>query len=174
VRIRRLESGDSGELRAFLNRIPAADRNFFKEDVLDAATVDSWLRDGRGRRALALDDEGQVVGYAAVLSASGWSRHVGEIRLVVDPAARRRGVGQSLARWAVLEGARLGLSKVFVEVVADQEPAIVMFQQFGFVGGGLLKDHILDRHGKPRDLVILSMNLADSYSAMASLGMDQL
>ena len=171
--IRRPESGDSSHLSDFLGRIPAADRNFFKEDVLDAATVDSWLQDERARRALAFDDEGKVVGYAAVIPASGWSRHVGEIRLVVDPAARRRGIGQALARWAVLEGARLGLSKVFVEVVADQEPAIVMFQQFGFVGEGLLKDHVLDRQGQPRDLVILSMNLADSYSAMATLGMDQ-
>jgi ribosomal protein S18 acetylase RimI-like enzyme len=174
VTIRRPESGDAGALRDFFRRLPAADRNFFKEEVLDAATVDSWLRDERGRRGLAFDQQGMVVGYAAVIPATGWSRHVGEIRLVVDPGARRQGIGRALARWAVLEGARLGLSKVFVEVVADQEPAIVMFQQLGFVGEGLLKDHVLDRQGRPRDLVSLSMNLSDSYSAMATLGMDRL
>jgi L-amino acid N-acyltransferase YncA len=174
VTIRRPESGDAGQLKDFFRRVPAADRNFFKEDVLDAATVESWLRDERARRSLALEDEGRVVGYAAVIPVSGWSRHVGEIRLVVDPAARRKGIGRALARWAVLEAARLGLSKVFVEVVADQEAALVMFQQFGFVGEALLKDHVLDRRGKLHDLVILSMNLADSYSAMATMGMDQI
>lgn len=173
MNIRRLEPGDARGLRKFFGRIPEADRNFFKEDVLNAATVDTWLRDEQARRALAFDDDGTVVGYAAVILGHGWSRHVGEIRLVVDPAARRKGIGRALARWAVLEAARLGLSKVFVEVVADQEAATLMFQQLGFVGEALLKDHVLDRKGRPRDLLILSVNLADSYSAMATLGMEE-
>ena len=173
MNIRRPEPGDARALREFFRRIPAGDRNFFKEDALDAATVDSWLHDERARRALALDDESKVLGYGAVIPEHGWSRHVGEIRLVVDPDARRKGIGRSLARWAVLEGARLGLSKVFVEIVATQEAAMLMFQQLGFVAEALLKDHVLDRSGRPRDLIILSMNLADSYSAMATLGMDE-
>jgi ribosomal protein S18 acetylase RimI-like enzyme len=173
VKVRRPEPGDASALREFFRRIPSADRNFFKEDVLEAATIDSWLRDERARRALAFDEEGKVLGYVAVIPEHGWSRHVGEIRLVVAPEARRKGIGRGLARWAVLEAVRLGLAKVFVEVVADQEAATLMFQQLGFVGEALLKDHVLDRRGRPRDLLILSMNLADSYSAMATLGMEE-
>jgi hypothetical protein len=47
-----------------------------------------------------------------------------------------------------------------------------MFQNLGFTGEALLKDHVQDRQGRPHDLVILSLSLADSYSAMATLGMD--
>jgi L-amino acid N-acyltransferase YncA len=172
VRVRRLEPDDATGLKDFFRRLPASDRNFFKEDVLDEATVDSWLRDERSRRALAFDDEGKVVGYAAVIPSPGWSRHVGEIRLVVDPAQRQKGIGRALARWAVLEAARLGLSKVYVEVVAGQDPAMIMFQNLGFAAEALLKDHVQDRHGRPHDLVILSQSLADSYSAMTTLGLD--
>ena len=171
MKVRRLDSGDAEGLRDFFRRLPAADRNFFKEDVQEE-TVDSWLKDRRSRRALAFDDAGKVVGYAAVIPSPGWSKHVGEIRLVVDPGERRKGIGRALARWSVLEGARLGLSKVYVEVVADQEPARVMFQNLGFVGEALLKDHIRDRRGKLRDLVVLSMSLDDSQSAMSTLGME--
>ena len=173
MNIRRPEAGDARAMREFFRRIPAADRNFFKEDVLDESTVESWLHDEQARRALALDEDRTVLGYVAVIPEHGWSRHVGEIRLVVDPGARRKGIGRALARWAVLEAARLGLSKVFVEVVADQEAAMLMFQQLGFVAEALLKDHVLDRRGRPRDLVILSMNLADAYSAMTTLGMEE-
>ena len=171
---RRLEAGDAPQLKEFFRRLPASDRNFFKEDVLDARTVESWVADRRSRRAVALDDGGTLVGYAAVIPAAGWSKHVGEIRLVVDRGARRKGLGRALSRWAVLEAARMGLSKVFVEVVADQEAAIRMFQNLGFQGEALLKDHVLDRRGRPRDLVVLSLNLRDSYSSMATVGMDQI
>jgi ribosomal protein S18 acetylase RimI-like enzyme len=173
VRLRPVEPGDARPLKEFFRRLPASDRNFFKEDVLDARTVESWVRDERSRRALAFDDAGAVVGYAAVIPASGWSKHVGEIRLVVDGEQRRKGIGRALSRWAVLEAARMGLSKVFVEVVADQEAAMVMFQDLGFQAEALLKDHVLDRRGRPRDLVVLSLNLGDSYSSMTTLGMEQ-
>lgn len=172
MRVKRLDGSDAEGLRDFVRRLPAADRNFFKEDVRDPATVDSWLNDRGSRRALAIEDAGKVVGYAAVIPSPGWSRHVGEIRLVVDPGERRKGIGRALARWSVLEGARLGLSKVYVEVVADQEAARVMFQNLGFVGEALLKDHVRDRRGKLRDLVVLSMSLDDSQSAMTTLGME--
>lgn len=172
MNVRRPEAGDAAGLKDFFRRLPAADRNFFKEDVLDAATVESWLGDRRARRALAFDDAGRVVGYAAVIPSPGWSKHVGEIRLVVDRDERRKGIGRALSRWAVLEAARLGLSKVYVEIVADQEAAILMFQNLGFAGEALLKDHVQDRQGRPHDLVILSLSLADSYSAMATLGME--
>lgn len=171
--VRRPQAGDAEAVKDFFRHLPAGDRNFFKEDVLDAATVESWLQDKRSRRALAFDDAGKVVGYAAVIPAPGWSNHVGEIRLVVHPQERRKGIGRSLARWSVLEAARLGLSKVYVEVVADQQPAILMFQNLGFVGEALLNDHVRDRRGQLRDLLVLSLNLEDSYSSMATLGLDQ-
>ena len=173
MRVRPPEAGDGERLKGFFRRLPARDRNFFKEDVADPGTVDSWLSDEVGHRALAFDDSDQVVGYSAVIPSPGWSSHVGEIRLVVDPGQRRKGIGRALARWAVLEAARMGLSKVYVEIVADQQPAMRMFQNLSFVGEALLKDHVRDRRGQLRDLVVLSLSLADSYSGMATLGMEE-
>jgi L-amino acid N-acyltransferase YncA len=172
VKVRRLQAQDADRLQDFLRGLPAADRNFFKEDVLDPGIVESWVRDQRARRALAFNDDGDVLGYAAVIPSPGWSRHVGEIRLVVDLTQRRRGIGRALARWTVLEGARLGLSKVYVEVVADQEAGTIMLQNLGFAAEALLKDHVQDRDGQPHDLFILSLSLDDSYSAMTTLGLD--
>jgi ribosomal protein S18 acetylase RimI-like enzyme len=51
---------------------------------------------------------------------------------VVAQRHRRHGVGRELARRAVLDALELGLRKLVVEVVAEQEGAVGMFQALGF------------------------------------------
>ena len=68
----------------------------------------------------------------AVIPGAGWSSHVGEVRLVVDPNRRRGGVGKALARRALVAALEADLRKLVVEVVADQEPAIRLFTELGF------------------------------------------
>ena len=170
MEIRRPGPDDVDALLAFFARIPESERTFFKEEVLDRATVESWAT-GRGRRALACEDA-EVAGYVAVVPLGGWSDHVGEVRLVVDPARRGQGVGRSLARWALLQAIESGLAKLYVEVVADQESAVAMFTALGFQAEGLLRDHVRDRGGQLRDLVLLAHPVADQWSAMAGAGID--
>jgi GNAT superfamily N-acetyltransferase len=168
MEIRRPAADDVDALLDFFARIPAAERTFFKEPVLDRATVEGWVG---GARGLACD-AGAVAGYVAVVPLGGWSDHVGEVRLVVDPEHRGQGVGRMLARWALLQALELGLSKLYVEVVADQEGAVGMFLALGFQAEGVLADHVRDRDGQLRDLVLLAHPVADQWAAMASAGID--
>ena len=169
MEIRPLERSDEPALSAFFARVPESDRTFFKEDVSDPDIVAGWARATAGRRALAIDDA-EVAGYVAVVPLHGWSSHVGEVRLVVDPARRGRGIGRALARRALLDAVDLGLAKAVVEVVADQEPAIAMFQAIGFSPEALLRDHVRDRGGALRDLIVLAHSMQENWSAMASVG----
>jgi ribosomal protein S18 acetylase RimI-like enzyme len=163
---------DLDALLAFFERVPEGERTFFKEHVLDRPTVEGWLTSDRGRRALAFDDDGTVIGYVAVVRLSGWSDHVGDVRLVVDPTRRTQGVGRTLARWALVQALDAGLTKLTVEVVAEQERAVAMFSALGFRAEGLLLDHVRDHDGVLRDLVLLSHPVADSWSAMETAGID--
>jgi len=70
--------------------------------VLDRAAVEGRLGSDRGRRGIALEG-GRAAGYVAVVPLPGWSDHVGELRLVVDPEQRGRGLGRDLTRWALLQ-----------------------------------------------------------------------
>jgi ribosomal protein S18 acetylase RimI-like enzyme len=170
--IREPTRDDLDVLLAFFERVPESERTFFKEQVLDRPAVEGWLTTDAGRRALAFDDDGRVVGYVAVIPLSGWSDHVGDVRLVVDPTQRGRGLGRALARWALLQAVDCGLSKLTVEVVAEQEGAVAMFTGLGFQAEGLLRDHVRDRDGELRDLVLLSHSVADAWSAMQTAGID--
>jgi L-amino acid N-acyltransferase YncA len=172
MQIREPSTDDLDALLAFFERVPESERTFFKEPVLDRATVEGWLTSDRGRRGLARGDDGRVVGYVAVVRLSGWSDHVGEVRLVVDPDARGRGVGRALARWALLQALEAGLGKLTVEVVAEQEGAVAMFGSLGFQAEGLFRDHVRDRDGELRDLIFLSHSVQDAWSAMETAGID--
>jgi len=170
--IREPTRDDLDQLLGFFGRVPESERTFFKEPVLDRATVEGWLTGDRGRRALAFADDGSVVGYVAVIRLTGWSDHVGEVRLVVDPDHRGQGLGRALARWALLQALDCGLSKLTVEVVAEQEGALAMFGGLGFQAEALLRDHVRDRDGELRDLVLLSHSVDDAWSAMETAGID--
>ena len=159
-------------LHAFFARVPESDHNSFAEDVFAPGLVESWLADTRASRAAAVDDGGGIVGYVAVLPQVGWSSHVGSLRVVVDPAARGRGVGRALARHGVLTALQLGLTKIVVEVVATSVPAIGMFEAIGFEPEALLRDHVRDRSGELRDLMVLSHLVDDTWSGMATAGLD--
>jgi RimJ/RimL family protein N-acetyltransferase len=158
-------------VEAFFRRVPDSDHNSFAEDVFEPGLVQGWLSDERGRRQVALED-GQVVGYLAVLPLVGWSAHVGSVRVVVDPAVRGRGIGRTLSRAGLVTGLELGLSKLVVEVVADALPAVAMFEALGFEPEALLRDHVRDRSGSLRDLLVLSHFVEGTWSGMATAGLE--
>jgi len=168
MEIKRLEPADREALERFVARVPEGDRTFFKEDVEAPDVVDAWTRPGPSR-ALAVEG-GEVVGYVAVVPLHGWSSHVGEVRVIVDPDHRGRGVGRALARRAVVEAVELDLSKMVVEVVADQEPTIAMFRSLGFDPEALLTDHVRDQSGSLRDLMILAHSVEEQWSSMTVAG----
>ena len=160
-----------GPVQEFFARVPESDHNSFAEDVTAPGAVQAWLRDPRGRRAVAVADGGEVAGYLAVLPQVGWSSHVGSLRLVVDPAHRGEGVGRALARHGLLTGLDLQLAKLVVEVVVDAAPAIGMFEALGFEPEALLRDHVRDKAGELHDLVVLAHSVEGTWSAMATAGL---
>jgi len=170
--IRPLSEAVTAPLEEFFQRVPDSDHNSFAEDVRSPGLVRSWLADERSRRAVAVDDDGSVIGYVAVLPLVGWSDHVGSLRVVVDPAARGRGVGRELARHGLLAGLELGLGKVVVEVVVDAVPAIGMFEALGFEPEALLRDHVRDKSGELHDLVVLAHLVDGTWSGMATAGIE--
>ena len=168
MEIRDLQATDRDAVERFVARVPEADRTFFKEDVEAPGVVDAWTRPGTAR-AVAVED-GEVIGYVAVVPLHGWSSHVGEVRVIVDPDRRGRGIGRALARRAVLEAVELELRKMVVEVVADQEPTIAMFRSLGFDPEALLTNQVRDRSGALRDLMILAHSVQEQWSSMVVAG----
>lgn len=158
-------------LIGFFAALTERDRTFIEVDVADPRVI-ARLPDEPGRRWVAIDTANgpEIVGYASVRPLSGWSNHVGNLNLIVHPDHRRAGVGIELARHALTDSLKRGLRKLQVEIAADHESAIDMFTELGFTGEALLRDHIRDRNGEYRDLVVLAHLVDDTWATMDSLG----
>jgi RimJ/RimL family protein N-acetyltransferase len=169
VSITELQPTHVDALTRFFQELPDGDVTFIKEDVTDPDTVRSWTQ-GSASRWVAMDGD-TVTGYVAIIRLSGWSDHVGELRLVVHPTHRGTGLGGELARHGLSRALEAGLSKLVVELVADQEHALEMFLKIGFTGEALLRDHIRDRDGGLRDLVVLAHHVDANWEAMTAVGL---
>ena len=66
------------------------------------------------------------------------------------------------------------MTKLVVEVVAEQEPTVAMFTGLGFEAEGLLKDHVRSQTGQVHDLLVLSHFVQALWETMATTGVDEL
>jgi ribosomal protein S18 acetylase RimI-like enzyme len=173
MELRPIQAEDLELITEFFIRVPERDRTFFNEDVLDPAVVDGFLHPREGDLRLILhDDDGSVVGWLALFGGVGWSHHVARIGLVVDPAARGRGLGKQLAREGLLRGLKAGYSKLVVEIIAEERPAIGMFQAMGFQIEALLLDQVRDLAGNVHDLVVLTHHAEQARSELDAIGLE--
>jgi len=159
-------------LLRFFEALPEGDRTFIKEEVTDPETVRSWASGPAAGGRWVAEEDGEVTGYVAVRPLSGWSDHVGEVRLVVAPSRRGSGLGRDLARRALVEAVDAGLSKLVVEIVAEQGSALALFTGLGFTGEALLTDHIRDRNGELHDLMVLAHHVGATWSGMDAVGVE--
>ena len=172
MELRPIRPGDLAAVQDFFMRVPEGERTFFNEDVLDPAVVEGFLRPREGdQRLILLDEDGVVVGWVAIFGGLGWSSHVARIGLVVDPDCRGRGFGKQLAREGLLRGLQAGYTKLVVEIISEERSAIGMFQAIGFQIEALLIDHVRDRAGTVRDLVVLAHHAEQARSEMETIGL---
>ncbi|GAC1387750.1 MAG: GNAT family N-acetyltransferase [Marmoricola sp.] len=168
--LRPLTSEDADATRRFLDVLPDGDLTFLKEPA-DDDTVSRWLADERTHRWVVVGDDGELQAMLSIFPGTLWSSHVGELRLVVGESFRRRGLGRRLARYGLAEAVRAGLRKIVVEVVAEKESDIAMFEAIGFQAEALLRDQICDRDGNLHDLILLSHEVETGASAMEAIGL---
>jgi RimJ/RimL family protein N-acetyltransferase len=159
-------------LRRFFEAMPDEDVTSVKEDVRSSEMAHAAVLDTRTSRWVVLQD-GEIAAYASLLPGVGLSAHVGELRLVVSRRYRRQGIGKRVARTVLRSALSEGLSKVVVEVPAEQEATAEVFRRLGFEGEALLRDHVRDRTGELRDLLVLAHFAEENSSIYAGLGLDQ-
>jgi GNAT superfamily N-acetyltransferase len=156
LEIRQLHGDDEDALRRFFDALTSDDRTFFKEDLDSPDVLRHWIDDERGVRLVGVGEDGSLDAIAAVWPGVGQSAHVGDFRLVVGSAQRRRGVGRELARQALLEALRRGMWKLTVEVVSKQQGTVDMFLALGFTPEALLRDQLRSADGRTQDVILLS------------------
>jgi RimJ/RimL family protein N-acetyltransferase len=174
VEIGLLTPTDADALGSFVQAQPTHDLLFVRRDVSHPKVVKAWL-DALAEgsiTSLAARSGGELVGCTAIVTdALSWSRHVAELRVMVGPAWRGRGLGRVLIQESFALALGLGLEKLFVQMTVDQRAAIAVFEELGFRAEAVLRDHVKDRDGTTYDLAVLSHRAAAVQSRMQVYGL---
>jgi L-amino acid N-acyltransferase YncA len=171
ITLRLTEHGDKNKILAFARSLPQDDLLFLRTDITEPGSVDEWIRNvERGDTVTVIAVAGgEIVGYASVHSEQArWTRRVGEIRVQVGATFRGVGLGRQLASQIFRLGQMRGLKKMAAMMTPDQAGARAAFEKLGFQVEALLQDWVVDRNGRPRDLLIMSHDLeglSDQVSA---------
>jgi L-amino acid N-acyltransferase YncA len=167
VTIRPLQVGDEEALLQFFLGIPEEERYFLKDDVTSPQVISEWVERLDYQRAFPLlaFADGQVVADAVLIRQRGNARsHIGEVRVVVAPAYRHRGLGTLLIRELCDIADDAGLDKVLFEAVAGkEEEALKAAEWLGFVRIGTIEGGARDQEGRLHDLILLAMPLGKWY-----------
>lgn len=176
VELRLMTAEDEEAVLAFASTLPRHDLLFLQRDISAAPVMAAWVREieaGHTPSLLALQD-GDIVGCSAVVSdPHSFSPHVGDVRVVLAANARTHGLGRLLVQESFLLALSLGLEKLTAHMTADQEAAIKVFEDLGFRGEALLRNHVRDADNTLHDLVVLSHDVAAVQGKMALYGLDE-
>ncbi len=165
VVIRPLRPEDRTELLQFFLRAPVEDRFYLNNDVTAPEVIHEFTNNINLDQTIplvAVSNDRIVADSTLHRSRRAARRHVGELRIVVDPEYRGRGLGARLIHELIQLGVDLGLRMLVFELVDNRErSAIQAAKAAGFEEVAILDGRVRDIHGIMQSLVILELPLEE-------------
>lgn len=176
IAVRPFARSDVTGVARFAADLSPHDLLFLSRDIQHARVIDAWLRavaNGELESLIALDGERVVATTAIVRDRLSWSPHVAEIRLLVAPDLRGKGLGRLLLDCSIELALEGGATKLQARMTTDQAGAITVFEEAGFRAEALLRDQVRDREGRLHDLAILAMDPQRVAARHQAFGQEQ-
>ncbi len=162
VTLRPMRSEDRDALLGFARSLPEDDLLFLAVDITRKEALDQWvhnIQNGQIRTVLA-EANGKLIGHGTLNhNALQWTRHLGEIMLLISPDYRGIGLGNLLANELFSIARELGLQKIVARMASEQRGALQVFERLGFRAEALLGDYVMDRQGRTHDLIVMSYDV---------------
>ena len=163
VTLRPLADGDQDALFKMFYRFPKDELWFLNQDVNDPDLIDGWVRDLNPKRVVSIIAllEGRVIANAVLMMKDyGAKKHIGKIRIAVDPAMREKRLGTWMLLDLINMGVAIGLEILVMRLIEDRDIAVIQgVKKLDFVERAIFKDHVLDMEENPHNLVILTKRL---------------
>jgi L-amino acid N-acyltransferase YncA len=147
---------------AFFRALPEEQRDYLRRDVLQREVVEERIREIRERdviRLVAVAGDQVVADGSLERSPEERKRRVGEVRLIVAPSYRRKGLGRLMARELFLLAASARMKEILVRVMRSQKRTQRIFRRLGFRQETVLPDSAVDPRGENQDMIIMRCDL---------------
>jgi RimJ/RimL family protein N-acetyltransferase len=164
-RIRQAAPGDAAALVRLAREVGAEPEGWLisTSEWRGAGDERRYLRTLRRSRDAAVfvaeADEGIVGRLSVGRDPHPASAHVADLGLMVAKGHRRRGIGRALLEQAVDWARRTGVTKLELHVFPHNEPAIRLYETFGFRREGYRERHYR-RNGGLVDAVLMAYDVA--------------
>lgn len=163
VTFRLMTPEDREPVLQFVNTLPEEDLFYLMNDIRHPSGMSRWvdgIRDHSITTVLA-EAGGRLLGYGSLRCGRlMWTRHLGEIRIMLAPSERGKGLGKLLAKEVFAVAHDVSLRRIIARLTSSQTPARYLFQHLGFHIEALLADCVIDREGRTQDLVFMSYDVA--------------
>lgn len=176
VALARMSAADEAEVLAFARTLPPHDLLFLRRDITEPRVLGAWVRQIEEGTidSLVARRGGEIVGCSAVVTDPlSWSPHVGELRVLIAPGDRARGLGRALIQESFLIALDRDLTRLTVQMTPDQQAAITVFEDLGFRGEALLRNHVRDGQGELHDLAILGHDVRRFQAQLEAYGVPE-
>ena len=171
VVIRDLKPEDLETLMKFYAALPEEDRKYLKVDVTDRDVVRqriALIEQGNVFRLVALAG-GRVLADAMLeVSAEEWRRHQGELRVIVAPDFRHKGLGLVMMRELYFIAAGRNVEIMVAKFMRPQEGARRICRRLGFHEESILPDYVKDRSGEVQDLIVMTADMKEFWNDLES------
>lgn len=175
VQLRDVTPADRDWLRVWRNQ-PDVAKWMYTDAQISEADHARWFAAAMSDPArrywiIELDDE--PVGLANLADISPTNRRCAWAYYLASPSVRGKGVGAYVEYWIIEHVfSALGFSKLWCEVLVENEAVWKLHESFGFRREALLRQHIW-KNGAPRDVVGLGL-LADDWAAVREASRERL
>lgn len=163
VSLRPLADGDQDALFKMFHRFPKDELWFLNQDVNDPDLIDGWVRNLNPKRVVSIIAllEGKVIANAVLMMKDyGAKKHIGKIRIAVDPAMREKRLGTWMLLDLINMAVAIGLKILVMRLIEDRDIAVIQgVKKLDFVERAIFKDHVLDMEENPHNLVVLTKRL---------------
>jgi RimJ/RimL family protein N-acetyltransferase len=157
--LRLMTAKDRDSFLAFAQSLPKDDLLFLSLDITKAEVVDQLLHRIESGLTVTIIAEldGKITGHGSLThNRLDWTRHLGEIQILINPDTRGLGLGYLLANELFALAKEKGLQKIVARMATEQRGAIQVFEKLGFKAEALLTDYVMDRDGHTHDLIVMS------------------
>lgn len=161
--LRPMTRNDRESVGDFFGRMTPSVLQYVRNEVSDPKVLDQWFEDLNYDRVfplLAFKDN-KVVANATLHRVSfGWRKHLGTLRIVVDPEFHGKGLGTLMINELIELAQEFGLEKLMVELPLRAQGALAIFKKAGFSPRAVIEGLMKDRHSQNLDIVIMVMDVA--------------
>lgn len=163
VILRPMTKADRQVVGDFFSRLTPSALQYLRSNVTDPQVLDKWFEHldyAKVFPLLALIENRVVADATLHRVGYGWRKHLGTIRIAVDPEFHEKGLGTLMINELIDLAQEFGLEKLMVEFPLKAHGAMAIFKKAGFTPRAVIEGLMKNRHGQDLDVVIMVMDVA--------------